>query len=183
MKTGLFGGSFNPPHLGHLRAAEFFARAYALDRVLVIPAAAPPLKAAPAGASNADRLALCRRTFPAGPFDVCDWELRRPGPSYTIDTLRQARALWPEDRLFLLVGEDQRAQFRQWKDWREILGLAQLAALPRSGQGLSGFVPLEISSTQIRRMLAAGEDASRYLSPSALKYILERKLYGSGGLP
>ena len=173
MRIGIFGGSFNPPHLGHLKAAQFFAVSLALDRLLIVPAKQAPLKATPM-VSGEDRLALCERTFP---FPVSDIELRRPGISYTIDTLRDLRAESPEAQVFLLIGEDQREKLHQWKDWRDVLRLAVLVVLPRAGEGRDGFVPLEISSTALRLKLLLGEDCSAYLSPEALAYIHEKKLY------
>ena len=172
-RIGIFGGTFNPPHLGHLRAAQAFRSSLALDEVLIIPAKEAPLKAAPM-VSGEDRLELCKRTFP---FPVSDMELRRPGVSYTVDTLRALRGQYPEAKLFLLVGEDQRENFRQWKDWQEILTLAELSVLPRAGEGIEGFTPLEISSTQLRLKLLLGEDCSPWLAPEALAYMQTRRLY------
>ena len=206
MRIGMFGGSFHPPHLGHLRAAEFFAASYCLQKVLIFPAGISPLKEPLQGVSGEDRLALCILTFPKEFCEVCDWELRREGPSYTIDTLRHVREEYPEAKLFLLIGEDQHAQFRQWKNWQEILELAELVVLPRDrrcDQGKSwtraapqergiyavrnkeggGFVPLPISSTELRIRLARGEEVSAYLAPEALQYIHERGLYDTTGLP
>ena len=181
-RIGIFGGSFHPPHLGHLRAAEFFAASYCLQKVLVFPAGISPLKEPLQGASSEDRLALCNLTFPKEFCEVRDWELRREGPSYTIDTLRHVREESPEAKLFLLIGEDQHAQFRQWKNWQEILELAELVVLPREHEG-NGFVPLPVSSTELRIRLAKGEDVSAYLAPEALQYIRERGLYDTTGLP
>jgi len=172
-RLGIFGGTFNPPHLGHLRAAQYFAAALRLDRLLIIPAKQPPLKAAPM-VSGQDRLELCRRTFP---FPVSDMELRRPGVSYTVDTLRDLRGQHPGAQLFLLVGEDQRENFHRWKDWQEILQLAELFVLPRAGGGAGGFVPLEISSTALRLRLLLGEDCAAWLHPEALAYIEANRLY------
>ena len=180
-RIGIFGGTFNPPHLGHRKAAQYFQQSLALDQLLIVPAQQAPLRAtpmviAPGGAFGEDRLALCERTFP---FPVSDVELRRPGISYTIDTLRELRAQYPDAEFFLLVGEDQRGKFHQWKDWQEVLQLAELIVLPRTGAGedRDGFVPLEISSTQLRLKLLLGEDCSGFLSPEALEYINEKRLY------
>jgi len=182
-RIGIFGGTFSPPHLGHLRAAEFFAASRCLDRVLLFPAGASPLKEAKAGTSDEDRLALCRLTFSTELYEVCDWELRRPGPSYTIDTLRHVRERYPAAKLFLLIGEDQRAQFHLWKDWRVILELAKLVVLPRHDKDASGFAPLPISSSELRIMIAQSQDVSQYITPEALNYILKNGLYDSTGLP
>jgi len=172
-RIGIFGGTFNPPHLGHLRAAQYFQQSLALDEVIIIPAKQAPLKTAP-GVSGEDRLALCERTFP---FPVSDMELRRPGVSYTVDTLRDLHGQYPGAKLFLLVGEDQRDKFRQWKDWEEILRLAELFVLPRAGEGRDGFTPLEISSTRLRLKLLLGEDCSPWLAPEALAYLRAGRLY------
>jgi len=173
MRIGVFGGAFDPPHLGHLRAAQYFRSRLALDEVLVIPAKEAPLKAAPL-VPGGDRLALCRLTFP---FPVSDMELRRPGASYTVDTLRDLRAQYPDAKFFLLVGEDQREKFHRWKDWQAILEMAELFVLPRAGEGRDGFTPLEISSTQLRLRLLLGEDCAAWLAPAALAYIAGRRLY------
>jgi len=172
-RIGIYGGSFNPPHLGHRAAALFFQKHLALDEVIVIPAKEAPLKAAPPACAE-DRLELCKRTFP---FPVSGMELRRPGVSYTVDTLRELRALHPEAKLFLLIGEDQRGNFHRWKDGQEILALADLFVLPRTGEGRDGFAPVEISSTRLRLKLLLGEDCSDFLTPEALAYIDEKRLY------
>ncbi|MDR1927247.1 MAG: nicotinate (nicotinamide) nucleotide adenylyltransferase, partial [Oscillospiraceae bacterium] len=156
-RIGIFGGSFDPPHLGHKRAADFFTREMQLDQLLILPANAAPLKEKTARASAADRLALCRLTFGGAGARVCDWELRRTGESYTIDTLRQLQAREPGAALFLLMGFDQLLQFRRWREWEAILGCCTLVCLPREAeqtqpaQGfdyhwLKGFRPLAVSS-------------------------------------
>ena len=172
-RIGIYGGTFNPPHLGHRAAALFFAASLQLGQVLIVPAKEAPLRAAPL-VSGDDRFELCRLTFP---FPVSDMELRRPGVSYTVDTLRALRAEHPGAKFFLLVGEDQRDKFRRWKDWEEILRLAELCVLPRAGEGRDGFAPVEISSTQLRLKLLLGEDCSAWLAPEALAYIHEKRLY------
>jgi nicotinate-nucleotide adenylyltransferase len=197
-RIGVFGGSFHPPHVGHLAAARFFADSLALDHVWILPAGEPPLKAALQGATPADRLRLCERTFDADSrFALSDLELRRPGRSYTADTLRAIQAQHPGDALHLLIGTDQLERFTQWKDWRGILRLCTLCVLPRDAQPLSlppelppervrlltGFVPIQISATELRGKLAAGEDVSPWLTPAALQYIEEKGLYGANTNP
>ena len=157
-RIGIFGGTFSPPHLGHLRAAEFFAASRCLDRVFIFPAGASPLKDARVGISDEDRLALCHLTFSRALFKVSGWELERPGPSYTIDTLGYVKEQYPEAEMFLLIGEDQHAQFALWKNWQAILALAELVVLPRFEEG-SGFTPLPVSSSELREKLAAGGHA------------------------
>ena len=95
---GLFGGTFSPPHEGHVRAARLFIDAMGLDRLIVMPAGFPPHKPLPDGAADGDRLEMARRAF--GAFaEVSDWEIKRGGKSYTVDTLRMLREKYPGDRL------------------------------------------------------------------------------------
>ncbi|MDR1465099.1 MAG: nicotinate (nicotinamide) nucleotide adenylyltransferase [Oscillospiraceae bacterium] len=194
-RLGIYGGSFHPPHRGHGRAAAFFREACALDQLWIIPAKEPVLREALEGASPSDRLAMCRLAFSGYPCtQVSDAELRRPGVSYTIDTLRQAAEDCPGSERFLLVGGDQLAQFSRWKDWREILALCTLTVLPRDSAPLAlpaqlreqrervrlleGFEPLPARATEIRARLRSGEDVSGDLDSEVLSYIKERRLYG-----
>jgi nicotinate-nucleotide adenylyltransferase len=193
-RVGVFGGSFNPPHLGHLRAAQAFMDALALERVHILPAGEPPLKAGLPGAAPQDRLRLCQLTFAHDArFWIDDLELRRPGVSYTVESLQELQRKHPGHSWFLLIGTDQLEKFTQWKDWRKILQLCTLCVLQRDAAPLTlppelppgrvrrieGFTPLAVSATQIRASLAAGVDASAWLAPQALHYIKEKGLYGS----
>jgi len=194
MKLGIYGGSFDPPHVGHAAAAQFFAQAMQLDELLIMPAAQPPLKHLRCGciaslSSIQDRLALCRFTFP---FVISDIEIMRGATSYTIDTLLQLREAYPAAELFMLIGSDQLAKFTRWHRWQEILQLCTVCVLQRDAEPLqtslpvkllAGFTPVEISSTKLRGMLALGEDVSPYLTPAALQYIQEHKLYVEPNLP
>lgn len=184
MRLGLFGGSFNPPHLGHLAAAQFFFEAMRLDQLLVIPAKQAPLKPTLYGAADADRLELCHLTFP---YSVSDIELRREGISYTIDTLRELQSS-PGAQCFLLIGTDQLKQLRRWHCWQELLERCTVCALQRSEEALCtdlpvqllrGFKPMEISSTEIRSGIAKGEDMSPWLTPAAWTFIREKGLYAA----
>ena len=194
-RRGLFGGSFNPPHVGHLAVAEACGQALGLDRVVWMPAAAPPHKLGDAAlAPAADRLALVRLAIAGNPrFHASDLELRRAAdgrPSYTVDTLR---ALGADGDWALLVGGDSLAGFARWREPREILRRARLAAYRRPGADL-GDVPdwvlartdfvdgpaLDLSSTELRARAAAGRTV-RYLVPDAVgEAIAERGLYGAG---
>jgi len=189
MKIGIFGGSFNPPHLGHLSASRFFAEALALDKMYIVPAGDAPLKSICAQVCAEDRLALCELTFP---FPVTDIEIARGGVSYTIDTLREICARNPEAQVFLLIGTDQLRQFTLWREWREILKLCTVCALRRDGETLQtdlpvklldGFVPIDISSTKLRGMLAQGEDVSRWITPETYRHIVSKGLYLEPALP
>lgn len=198
-RIGLFGGTFNPPHVGHLRLCELAADAAALDMVIIMPASVPPHKEAPDLASGEDRLALCRLTFRDPRFVVSDMELRREGKSYTVDTMHTLRDSYPEDELFLIIGSDMLLSFDRWHKAEEILSLCSLLVLSREAEispqmlrdyatgtlGLTegeGFRiletdPLELSSTMIRARIAKGEDAASLLTEDACAYIKEKGLY------
>ena len=128
MRVGLFGGSFNPIHLGHLRAAEEVREEMALDLVYFIPAAAQPLKATAELASAEHRLAMVRLATKGNRyFMVSDAEIRRGGQSYTIDTVRTfLKTLRPPVTLSLIMGADAFAEFETWKDYRELAGLCSI---------------------------------------------------------
>lgn len=192
MRLGLFGGSFNPPHVGHLAVAEACAEALRLDRVLWMPAATPPHKQGDrALASAADRLALVEAAIRGnGRFEASDLEIARGDVSYTVDTLRHLGRAAPEADLHLIVGGDSLAGFPTWRDPREILRLARLVAYARPGADL-GDVPgwvvdgatlvegplLDLSSTALRARLGAGQTV-RYLVPDAVRAEIEaRGLY------
>ena len=188
MRLGLFGGSFNPPHVAHLAVAE--ACAAGLDRVLWMPAPDPPHKP-PLGVSGADRLALVRLAIAGNDrFEASDLEFRRPGPHYTVNTLQALRAEHPDADLALIVGGDSLAAFTSWREPEAILEIARLVVYRRPGSDLED-VPeyvlarttvvegpgLELSATELRARLAAGLGA-RYLVPDAvLAYIEANGLY------
>lgn len=198
-RIGLFGGTFNPPHVGHLRLASLAADAAQLDMVIIMPASVPPHKEAPGLATGEDRIALCRRTFTDPRFIVSDMELRRAGKSYTVETLRALHDCYPEDKLYLIIGSDMLLSFDRWFCWEEILSLCSLLVLSRENDlspqmlrdyasqtlGLTeeeGFriletAPLELSSTMIRERIAKGEDAAALLTPQGYAYIKEKGLY------
>lgn len=190
-RVGLFGGSFNPPHVGHLAVAEGAREAAALDRVLWMPAATPPHKQGHDLPAGAHRLAMTRlATDDHDAFDVSGLELRRAGVSYTVDTLRALRAEHPDAELLLLIGGDSLAQFHSWREPAAILDLAGLLVYPRPGFDLSAVSEavrrrvtlldrplLDLSSTDVRGLLRAGRSA-RYLIPDAvLAYAAEHGLY------
>jgi len=210
-RIGVFGGSFNPPHVGHTLAIREMAAAMRLDRVLVVPAATPPHKTLAPGSPDAEtRLALLRAAVAAIPnAEVCDLELRREGPSYTADTLETLAARYPDDRLVLLMGTDMFLSLGEWYRPDEICRLAEIATAHREADNprlhaqleaqadslrrqygaevsLADNRFVEVSSTDVRRMLRF-RCAETYLEPAVLDMILERKLYGTGedlrGLP
>lgn len=208
MRIGVYGGSFNPPHTGHVLAARELIAALALDRLLIVPAADPPHKSLAEGSPTPlQRLALCEAAFAgvAG-AELCDIEIRREGKSYTVDTLTALRERFPDDELFLVMGTDMFLSFSTWREPERIASLARLAVMHRDdsaetweqvrreAERLSSsmhaqVVPVEnrcvqISSTAVRRFLAFG--APDFLEPAVLDMILSNGWYLTGclrGLP
>lgn len=137
MKIGIFGGSFNPPHAGHLNVATSVVKKMGLDKVFVIPSYQNPLKSDDSieGAEPAHRLAMAQLAFGSmgAQYEVLETEIDRGGASYTIDTLKALQNQYPEDRLFLIIGVDNLSSFDRWKSWEAILGLADLIVTTRPG--------------------------------------------------
>jgi nicotinate-nucleotide adenylyltransferase len=199
-RVGILGGSFDPPHLGHLVAVQEVAERLDLDEVMLIPAAIPPHKVGGNGPSEPTpgslRLRMVRAAVTDHPtLTDSDLELRRDGVSWTIDTLRELRELRPADELFLVIGADQWATFAAWREPIEIGRLATVVVMTRAGDGadhpargdvaagvrpecLEVRVPrIDISSTEIRRRVREGRSI-RYLVPDDVRRIIEAaKLY------
>ena len=197
-RIGIYGGTYSPPHIGHLKAAEYAIEALGLDRLLLIPTGVSPHKAMSAGATSADRLEMLRLSA-AGmkKAQVSDIEILRQGSSYTVDTLRQLRVDNPGAELVLLMGTDMFVSFLNWREPESILSLATLAVFCRGERGeqerieaqkakleaLGARVELvrnpvnAISSTDLRRMLVFG-CADPFLMPGVGDYIREKGLYG-----
>lgn len=202
MRIGVYGGTFNPIHRGHLTAARAAADALGLEKVLLIPDSLPPHKELPAGsATGEDRLAMCRLTAGEVPgMEVLDLELRRSGPSYTSDTLAELHAQYPDDELWLLVGSDMFLSLQEWHEPERILSLAGIAAFHRTrGDETERFAQqkayleqiygarvallenpdvVEISSTELRAQLAQGRGRN-FLTEAVYGYVLRRGLYGA----
>lgn len=186
MAIGIFGGTFNPPHLGHLRLLEAFAKQFRLDRVLVIPTFVPPHKAAPDLASAEDRLEMCRLMFTDARYIVSDMEIRRGGRSYTVETLETLQAEYPGEALYLLMGSDMLLSFDTWFRADDIRRMCTLCAAPRDGETkldgasaklLTDFEPLVLSSTEVRQRVCAGEDPSPLTGGAVGAFIRARGLY------
>lgn len=205
MKIGVYGGTFNPPHLGHLAAARAAIEALELDKLLLIPAAVPPHKDLPQETPGLEhRLAMVEKMADAMRLprvvEVSKLEAERCGKSYTSDTLEAIHEQYPEAQLWLLMGTDMFLTLHQWHDPGEILKLAGICAFGRREEdGEAVFAPqrallekqygakvvtmtlpdlVDISSTQLRELLARGEGAE-YLHPSIYGYILMNGLYGT----
>lgn len=133
MRVGLFGGTFDPVHIGHLRAALEVKEAFALDRCDLIPAAVPPHKSSGAVAGAGDRLEMIRLAISeTSDLGVCDVELNRPGPSFTIDTVNHFRSVLPENaRCFLILGQDAFLEIDTWKAYRQLFDLSAMIVMMR----------------------------------------------------
>lgn len=183
MRIGIFGGTFDPIHHGHLILARTAADELALDRVIFIPAHASPHKSAAKTASAADRLAMIRLAIAAEPgFEADDIEIRRPPPSYAVDTLRAWKVKAPNDEFYLLIGTDNAAAFETWHQPEEIRRLARITVLERASSATPSGWPVirrvvDISATDIRSRVANGRSI-RYLTPDAVcDYIAAQSLY------
>jgi nicotinate-nucleotide adenylyltransferase len=181
MRIGIFGGTFDPPHVGHLIAAQEVYEQLGLDRLLLIPAAVPPHKRDETVSPGEVRLEMLRAAVAGDDrFEVSEVELERDGPSYTVDTLRALRTDHPDAELFLAMGADQLDAFDTWKAPDEIVGLATLVTFGRSGtEPESGGRPvtrvevpeIDISSTLIRQRVARGAPI-RYLVAAGVESII-----------
>lgn len=187
MKLGIFGGTFDPIHLGHLRAAESAREALGLDLVTFVPAARSPHKGDPVSSAR-DRYAMVALATAAhAAFQPSDRELEREGPSYTVDTIRALRDERPADELFLIVGSDSLAELPTWRDSARIFSECTVAAVTRPGDERSAAAPVDViwvdgpglpvSATDVRRRVQDGRSI-RFLVPDAVAdYIAKRGLY------
>jgi nicotinate-nucleotide adenylyltransferase len=195
-RTAVFGGSFNPIHYGHLLLADEVLEALTLDRILFVPAAVPPHKSPAYLAPAADRYEMVRLATAGHPrFEVSDLELRRAGPSYTVDTL-EALAI-PRGDLFLIVGSETFLDLLTWREPRRIAELARLVVVPRVGSAFDpesvaaqkvvreiGQEPLivratslPISASDLRRRVREGRSVTYRLPDAVVAYIRARHLY------
>ncbi len=200
MKIGIFGGTFNPPHTGHIEAARAASEKLGLDKLLLMPDGQPPHKRLPENSPTAeDRLNML--SIAAEDLDmaeICGMEIERGGVSYTVDTLRELRAKYPGDELFLLVGTDMFLSLETWRESENILRSVNIAVFCRA-DGESGPVEeyagklrkkygaritevknkaVEISSEELRRQLQS-RGGTVYLNDNVYAYIIKNRLYGA----
>ncbi|MEK6755734.1 MAG: nicotinate-nucleotide adenylyltransferase [Bacteroidota bacterium] len=189
-RIGIFGGSFDPPHVGHLIIAEVARQQLHLDKVVFVPAYVPPHKKGNHASTASDRLRMTKLAVRTNPhFSVSNLEMSRKGISYTVDTIWSFKRRYPSSELFLIIGADSLQQFWTWRSPREILSLASLAVYSRRGyrrpsrskiheaiDHISGPL-LEISSTEVRNRIQKG-GSIQYLVPDRVRaFINRRKLY------
>ena len=191
MRIGLLGGSFDPPHTGHLLVAGDAFEALALDRLLFIPAAVQPLKVGQIGATPAQRLEMVRRLIDGDPrFEADSVEIDRGGLSYTVDTLSTLVARWPGAELFWLVGADVSRTFGKWREPGRIAELATLVVMQRPGTDLDDLgsaMPettrvlqtrrIDISSTEVRQRVAEGKSIRGFVPEAVAEFIADQALY------
>jgi len=191
MKLGIYGGSFDPVHLGHLLVAQAAVEELALDRIFFIPAAQSPFKPANTLETGSLRLRLLRLAL-AGNVraEVDDEEIRRGGVSYTVDTLRSFAERFPGAKLYYLIGADNVAKLNEWREPAELARLAEFVVIPRPGQPpvnfppplrgqyLKGF-PMDVSSSEIRRRLKAGLTVEHLLPDAVAEAIQAAGIYQS----
>ena len=194
-KIAVYGGSFDPPHMGHKLLAENLAELCGAEKVIIIPASSSPFKNG-GNASGEHRLNMCKLLFNEPLFEVSDTELKRGGKSYTIDTLKEIKDIYPDSQMYLFMGDDMLLSFNRWYKYEEILNICTIVAGCREsslnklsdmkeyadkllgGQKnvlLCPCEPFEISSTQIREGLKKGVAAG--VSDSVYDYIISKELY------
>ncbi len=196
MKIGIYGGSFNPVHNGHIHLALSAVNELNLDKIFLVPSLISPHRSSAEYAPPDDRLEMLRLACNVSErLDVCDYEIKSDRKSYTIYTVKEFRRRFPDDELFLLVGSDMLMIFETWNQFEEILKETTLAVVSRKdgdrkelekkAQELQKFgkiivchaQPLEISSTEIRKKIAKNENFSCYLEKNVVQYITSNNLY------
>ena len=199
-RIGIFGGTFNPIHVGHLMLAEEARLAAALDEVILIPSGESYFKDPAQIASREDRLEMTRLAC-AGRYRVSDMETRREGPSYTAVTCAELRAERPEDQLFLILGADSLREIEHWRDPQAIFDAVTLLAFTRGGEEKAALAvqatrlrniygarvtiidafSLEISSSEIRGWIRGGHAFRHLVTEPVYQYIMAHGLYGARG--
>ncbi len=198
-KIGIFGGTFNPVHNGHIRLLNSLARECRFDRIIVIPTALPPHKQVSHLASGEQRMKMCSLAFEDfRGIEISDYEIKKGGKSYTFETLAHFKTVYPNSALYFIMGTDMFLSFGEWREPQKILENAILLCGARDNSvsfeeidyyahkklGLNEkqykicfAEPFEISSSELRAKLVAGEDISMYVPKKVLQYIYSEKLY------
>lgn len=201
MRIGIYGGSFNPVHNGHIHLARSAKRDFGLDRVYLVPSRISPHRSSAEYASGSDRMEMLRLACEnEDGFEVCGYELENDRVSYTVYTVKYFRSRFPEDELFLLVGSDMLLCFDSWYRFEEILSEAAVCVVSRNngdmeelqkkaeklgkfgGILISSSMPEVVSSTEIRKKIAKNENFTCYLDENVVQYIRSRGLYSTKGM-
>jgi len=199
-RIGVFGGTFNPVHMGHLIMAQDALELFELNTVIFVPCACPPHKVSNDVASAGHRLAMLQAALEGDlRFEVSDIEIRRGGVSYSIDTAREIKALHPGAEIFFIIGSDSLPELRLWRDIRQLLDICRFVTIARPGTdlndpGLRDPMPgddrsqslrdqirvghlVNISSTDIRYRIAEGMSIRYLVHPAVEMYIAEHSLF------
>ncbi len=199
-RLGIYGGTFDPVHCGHLTVAQSVREAFALNRILFIPARQSPLRAPPL-ASAQDRLAMVRRAIDGFPgFEASAIDIERPGPSYMVDTLQGLAAQRPAAELFLILGADALDELPAWRQAGRILAAAQIIAVPRPGHStetprevldlhpdaeqrilVHEMAAVDIAASRIRAACARGRPIDAWVPRAVAEYIAAHQLYAASG--
>lgn len=191
MKIGFLGGSFDPVHFGHLIAAQDVLEQFHLDRLILVPAAQAPLKPQDVQSSTEDRLAMLRAAIEWDKrLEISDYELRKGGISYTIDSVRHFRALFPGDELFWIIGGDQLPLLHKWKEIGELARLIEFIFLERPKHPtrphpeIPGLILhrcdghlIEISSSELRQRVQRRLSLHYFCPQKVIAYIEQKQLY------
>ena len=187
MNLFFFGGSFDPPHKGHLEIIQYCCKHS--DKLLLIPAANSPLKNQPPSAERYHRIQMLKLLIQDldFPIQVDDWEINQSGPSYTYETIRHLQENYPDSNLSMIMGADQLMKFHRWKNYEGIMNSVQILGFNRDS---CDFTPpdemnltwlkdfkVDISSSIIREKIAKGDSSDDDLPPSIQRYIQNNKLY------
>ena len=201
MKIGILGGTFNPPHKGHVKLGRDFAKKLSLDKVLVIPSKTPTHKQAKELAEGRDRLEMCRLAFKDDIFEVSDIEIESEKDSYTVFTLEMLKKKYPDDGLYLIIGSDMFLIFDRWYRFEDILSMCIVCVEVRENDEsidtlkkyakkhlgidadksdriiINPVKPFPVSSTEIRQRIKDGRGVKRLVDGDELEYIESRRLY------
>lgn len=200
MRIGIFGGSFDPVHNGHIQLVQAFIKELSLDRALIVPAFVSPFKQENKAASPSHRLYMCRLAFESiNKTEICDIELRRTGASYTYETLEELKKIYKNDKLFLITGADSFVSIHTWKNPEKIFENAVICGIPRADDDIEALknqaeylhtlgaeteildsYVMTVSSTQIRGLIKEHKSIKGLVPEEVENYILQNKLYQKG---
>lgn len=182
MKIGLYGGSFDPVHIGHMAVAHAAKKQLELDRVIFIPTGNMPHKKGTV-ATDKERVKMLELSFTDGDFYVSDYEINREEISYSADTIEHFKNLYLDDEIYFIVGGDSYAYIDSWRDPERIFKNATVIVFPREGEKIMPpavelkVEPVRVSSSEIRKKINSGENVSNLLKKEVFDYIIENSLY------